>query len=104
MNINISTPLDWTPLDWFGLLSLVFIILMAFYEAWVNLIYGKVSKYSIDALLVFLILKFGNEKARKRARAFTKDTNRILLFGVYALLTFFGGIYAIIVWLQRIAK
>jgi hypothetical protein len=77
---------------------------MALYQAWVNLIYGKVSRYSIDAILVLFFLKFGNEKARKRVKAFTRNTNRILVFGLYALLTFIGGIYGIMKWLERMNR
>ena len=99
MNANIVTPFEW-----FFLLLLVFITVMSFYQACVNLFYGKVSKFSIDAILVFLFIKFGNERARKRAQAFTKNVDRIILFGIYALLSFFGGVYGIINWLQRIAK
>lgn len=99
MNDNIITPFEW-----FFLFLLVLITLMSLYQAWVNLIFGKVSRYSIDAILVLLFLKFGNEKARKQVKAFTKNTNRILLFGLYALLTFFGGIYGIIRWLERLTK
>lgn len=93
-----------TPSEWFFLFLLVLITVMAFYQAWVNLLYGKVSRFSIDAILVFLFVRFGTERARKRARAFTKNVDRITLFGIYALLTFFGGVYAIIMWLQRITR
>jgi hypothetical protein len=99
MNTNVVTP--W---EWFFLLSFVFIAIISFYQAYINLFYRRVSKFSIDALLVFLIIRFGNENARKRARAFTTNAARIILFGVYALLSFFGAVYAITVWLQRISK
>ena len=93
-----------TTFDWFFLLSLILISVMALYQAAINLLYGKVSKFSIDALLVNLLIKFGSERIRKRARAFTKNTQRIALFGIYALLTFIGGIYAIILWLQKLVE
>jgi len=99
MNTNIITSFDW-----FALLSLILITVMSLYQACINLFYGKVSRFSIDAILVFLLIKFGNEKTRKRARAFTKNTQRIFLLGVYALLTFIGGIYGIIVWLRILSE
>ncbi len=97
MNTNIITPLDW-----YALGSFVFLTLIFSYQAWVNLFYGKVSRFSIDAIMVYLFLKFGSEKARKRVKAFTKNTDRILLFGVYSILSAVGGIYAIIRWVERI--
>lgn len=90
-----------TPFDWFFLGSCVFLILMFSYQAYMNLFLGKISKFSIDAILVFLIIKFGDEKSRKRAKAFSKNTDRILLFGVYSVFTVAGGIYEIILWLEK---
>ena len=97
MNTNIITSLDWFFLGFFVLLTLIFS-----YQAWVNLFYGKVSMFSIDAIMVYLFLKFGSEKARKRVKAFTRNTDRILLFGVYSVLSAVGGIYAIFRWVERI--
>ena len=57
MNTNIITSLDWFALGSFVLLTLIFS-----YQAWVNLFYGKVSRFSIDAIMVYLFLKFGSEK------------------------------------------
>jgi len=93
-----------TPLDKFFLGLYVFITLMSIYQACVNLFFGKISSFSIDAILLYLILKFGDEKARKRTQIFSKNVDRIMLLGVYAALTAIGGIYAIIDWFEKFGK
>jgi Fe2+ transport system protein B len=93
-----------TPVEGIFLILFILITVMSLYQACINLFYGKISRYSIDGILVFLFLKFGTEKIRKRVKTFSKSSDRILLLGVYAVLTFVGGIYALFVWLQRIAK
>lgn len=96
MNTNIILPIDWVFLGLY-----IFIVLLFSYQVYVNLFLGKVSRFSIDATIIFLILRFGKEKNRKRAKSFAKDTDRILVFGVYSALLAVGGIYGIIRWLER---
>jgi len=91
-------------LDWVFLGSYIFLVIMFSYQAYMNLFLTKVSKYSIDALLLFLIMRFGSERARKRAKSFQQDVDRILLFGIYSALSVAGGIWAIIRWIKIFAQ
>jgi hypothetical protein len=69
-----------------------------------NLFLGKASRFSFDALIVYLMIRFGDEKARKRAKAYGKDIDRIMIMGIYSALAVIGGIYEIIRWLEVYAK
>ncbi len=84
--------------SWIFLILFFLITLISFYQAWENLLNNRFSRFSIDAIMLALINKFGSQQARKRAKISTKDGKRITLLGVYALLTGVGGIYAIIQW------
>ena len=77
---------------------------MFIYQSWVNLIKKEISKFSIDALALFLIVSFGGTKSQQRAIAYSKDGKRIFLFGVYGILGTIGGIYGIAHWIGNFVR
>jgi len=84
---------------------LVFVILltvMFIYQSWTNLIKKELSKFSIDALVLFLATSFGGRKYSERARRLSRDPKRILFFGIYGILGALGGIYGIMTWIKTI--
>lgn len=91
-----------TSFDWFFLISGVFIIIMFVHQAWCNLVYVKVSKFSLDAFLVWFFLKYGNARARNRISDFQKTPGRIMMFGIYALMVVVGDVYQLFLFLKDI--
>lgn len=64
------------------LLSLMFIG-----QAWVNIIKNEVSKFSVDALIIFLAQKLGSREVQKRFSSFPRNKAEIVILGIFALLT-----------------
>jgi hypothetical protein len=87
--------------DWYTLIFFCLITVMLLYEAWVNIILKKVSKYSIDALLVILARKFGTRKTKKNAFVFPRNKLEIVILGIWALLAGLKGIQEIINWFSK---
>ncbi len=88
-------------IDWIFLVSCIAFFFMFLYQAWVNLFYTQISKCSIDALLVFLLTKFGSQSLKKQVTLAARDQNRVLLLGIYAVLSCFGAAYVILEWLKK---
>ena len=89
-----------TSVDWFFLGLYIAITLISFYQTWENLINKRFSKFAFDALILILINRLGNDRARKQAKLSAKDSTRLIAFGIYALAAGIGGIYETIRWLN----
>lgn len=90
-----------SPFDWFALISNILFLIMFAHQAYMNLYWGQVSRFSIDALAVFLFIKFGSENARRKVKAFRKNVDRIFLMGIYSVFVVVGGVSQLILWLEK---
>lgn len=96
MNQNILDSEEWAYFIFITLLSIMFL-----HQAWENLIRHRVSKFSIDRLLLILSDNFASSKHRMETRKLSTDPKRLLIFGLMALLGFMGFVQEIIKWLNK---
>lgn len=87
------------PINWIGLVLFCLLILltaMSLYQAWVNLMHQKVSRFSLDALLAYISQRVRARGTKNNIRGFPKDKTDIIVLGVLALLAGLKGIQEII--------
>jgi hypothetical protein len=84
--------------DWiyFGILILLF--LLSIHQAWENLINKRVSKYAIDGWLFWFSEKFRSKDAHSRVKNASRDPQRLIFLGVFALLVLIGSAQRIYEW------
>ena len=70
---------------------LVTLSIMLLYQAWENIVNRRISKCSLDALIVLLSNKFANPTNRARTQKLSKDRTRLFVFGLFALLASIRG-------------
>ena len=87
--------------NWFFLSLYCLGAIMFLAEAWVNIINQKVSKFSIDAFLLFLAQRIGTRQMRKNAKAFPKNKWDIIFVGIWVLLGGIGAIQEIVIWFNK---
>ena len=75
------------PIDWLFLGLNVIFTIMFLAEAWVNIIDQRVSSFSLDAVLLYLVKNIGTRKSKQNARAFPRNKAEIIFLGSCALLT-----------------
>ncbi len=81
----------WIILAIFCLLTTMFL-----YEAWVNLVSQKFSRFSLDALLVHIFQRVGIKKTKENIKAFPRNKAEIIVLGMSALVAGLKGIQEII--------
>ena len=86
---------------WITLAIFCFLTIMFLYEAWVNLVNQKVSRFSVDGVLVYIFRRVGTKKTRKNAKDFPRNKGEIIFFGICALLAGLKGILEIIAWIGK---
>ena len=94
---------DPTPIS-FSLGFFIFLILLSlmfFYQAWENLINKRVSKFSLDTLIIFMSNAFANPTIQNRTLKQSKDPKRLFLMGLFALLVFIRGSIEIYSWTKN---
>lgn len=89
------------PINWIGLVLfcvLVWLTAMALYQAWVNLVHQKLSRFSLDALLAYFSQRV---RTKNNIRGFPKNKTDIMVLGILALLAGLKGIQEIIRLVDR---
>ena len=82
-------------------LFLVTLSLLFFYQAWENIVNKRVSKYSLDALILFLSNNFANPTNRANTQRLSKDRTRLFLFGMFCLLASIKGFIESYSWMMK---
>lgn len=83
-----------------GIVFRCLLTLMFLGEAWVNIVNKKVSRFSIDGLLAFMLKKFGPEKFKQNVSNFPRNKTEIIILGCCALLAGLRGVYDILIALK----
>lgn len=86
------------PSDWFFLLLIFVMTMMLLYEAWVNIINQDVSRFSFDAILLFLLQRIGTKRTKQNALAFPRKKANIIILGIFMLIAGLYGVQQIISW------
>jgi hypothetical protein len=84
----------------FSIIFGVVLVITLVCQAWINIINHKVSRFSIDALLIALVLRFGTKTAKRNARNFPRTKWEIIALGV---LTLFAAIRLIQEMVSRLS-
>jgi hypothetical protein len=87
---------DWITLTIFCLLTTMFL-----YEAWVNLIDHKVSRFSLDTLIVYILQRVGTKKTKQNAKVFPRNKTEIILIGIWVFGAGLKGIQEIVIWIDK---
>jgi len=93
-----------SPLPLYHLGFFIFLItlsLLFFYQAWENIIKKTISKYSFDALILFLSNKFANPTNRANTQRVSKDRTRLFLLGMFCLLVSIKGFIESYSWMMK---
>lgn len=80
---------------WITLAVLCLLTIMFLYEAWVNLVHQKVSRYSLDTLLMYILSKVGTKKTKGNAATFPRNKTEIIMVGICALAAGLKGLQEI---------
>ncbi len=88
--------LHWITLAIFCLLTTMFL-----YEAWVNLVHQKVSRFALDALLMYILSRVGTKKTRENVTAFPRNKTEIIVLGICALAAGLKGLQEIYFLFRR---
>lgn len=80
----------------FGLMSISTMVLLV--QSWINIAEKRLTKFSLDALIFFLINIFGSEELKKGLRNHSKNSQRIQMIGIGTLFMALGGIYNSVDW------
>ena len=84
-----------------SLVFLFLITLMFLGEAWVNIINKRISTFSVDALILFLVQRIGTKKTKANARSFPRNKTEIIVLGICALYAGLKGVQEILIWLNN---
>ncbi len=88
------------PTEEWGYFFFIFALgIMFLHQAWANLIQQKVSKFSIDRLMILISDSFASPKNRAETRRLSKDPKRLLIFGLFSLLAFLGFVKIVYEWI-----
>ena len=87
--------------NWITFAVLCLLTIMLLYEGWVNLVNQKVSRFSIDTFLVYILQKIGTEKTRRNVRNFPRNKAEIIVLGIWALLAGLKVIQEIVNWIEK---
>lgn len=88
-------------IDWLFLAFLIMALLMSLHQAWENFFNKRISRYSVDRLILYLSDNFASTENRSRTKQLSKDSKRLFLLGVYAFLTFVESIHQIYKWITK---
>jgi hypothetical protein len=84
----------------FGMFILLALVL--FYQSWMNLIRKQLTKFSLDALILFYVrLVRGEKQRRKTTRLLIDEPQRIRSLGIIALVAGVLALYQAIDWYLR---
>ena len=87
---------SWLTLAIFSLLTVMFL-----YEAWVNLVHQKVSKFALDALLMYILSSVGTRRTKENVKAFPRNKTEIVFLGICAFAAGVKGLQGIYYLLQQ---
>jgi Trk-type K+ transport system membrane component len=88
----------------FHLIFFVFLValsIMFLHQAWENIVNKRVSKYSLDALVVHLSNQFANATNRARTQQLSKDPKRLFILGFFVLLASIKGVMEAYSWMIK---
>ena len=89
---------------WEALLINIILTVIFLFQAVVNFHKRKLSKFSIDALGLFLATTLFGGKIRQRALALRNDSKRIFIWGVLAILGAISSIYEIVILVKSLSN
>jgi hypothetical protein len=86
---------------WLLLIFCALLTAMLVYQSWMNLIQGKLSKFSIDGLSMWIISMISNEWCNKVIGQFENNPHSIHIIGIYALV---GSIASLFVSIEILSS
>ena len=89
----------------FSTILFLIIALVFFYQSWMNLVKKRLTKFSMDALVLWYLRVFrGKEAVDKANKLFSEEPSRMRTIGILALCSAFTAIYVALEHYLKIFK